>query len=75
MYNAGIEKAIPATLPHTPSCKVRNEGIILPIHGPLRRRPHHWLPNAVAIRLHAELNHAVAKLIMTNLHVAPMQAA
>ena len=47
MYNAGIEKVIPATLPHTPSCKVRNEGIVLPIHGPLRRRPHHWLPTAL----------------------------
>ena len=54
MYNAGIEKAIPATLPHTPSCKVRNEGIVLPIHGPLRRHPYHWLPNAVAIRREAD---------------------
>ena len=29
MYNVGIEKAIPATLPHTPTCKVCSKVILL----------------------------------------------
>jgi len=52
MYNEKMEKAILATLPPTPCCKVRSKAVLLAILGLLRHRPHHRLPISVAPRRH-----------------------